>query len=208
MLPLFPLQLVVFPGEFLNLHIFEPRYKQLMQECVEDEITFGIPPFLDGQSGELGVEMALIKVEKRYENGELDVRTRGLGIFIVDEFYRQAPGKLYPAGEVSPLEHSLDGDRRLGGHLLSMVRSLFHLLNIDKELPTDPDSFISYDVGHYVGLSLQQEYELLSMLDENDRRNYLIEHLERMLPVVRETEELRRKAKLNGHFRNIIPPDL
>lgn len=208
MLPLFPLQLVVFPGEFLNLHIFEPRYKQLMQECLEDEITFGIPPFLDGQPGELGVEMALIKVEKRYENGELDVRTRGMGIFSVDKFYRQAPGKLYPAGEVSPLEYSLDGDRRLGGHLLSMVRSLFNLLNIDKELPTDPDSFLSYDVGHYVGLSQQQEYELLGILDENNRRSYLIEHLERMLPVVRETEELRRKAKLNGHFRNIIPPDL
>ena len=106
------------------------------------------------------------------------------------------------------MEYSLDGDRRLGGHLLSMVRSLFNLLNIDKELPTDPDSFLSYDVGHYVGLSQQQEYELLGILDENNRRSYLIEHLERMLPVVRETEELRRKAKLNGHFRNIIPPDL
>jgi ATP-dependent Lon protease len=208
MLPLFPLPLVVFPGEFLNLHIFEPRYKQLMQECIEDEITFGIPPFINGQAAELGVEMALIKVEKQYENGEMDVRTRGVSLFRVDEFYRQAPGKLYPAGEVSPMVYTMEGERRLGGHLLSMVRSLFHLLNIEKEVPTDPDSFISYDVGHYVGLSVQQEYELLCILKENDRRNYLIDHLERMLPMVRETEELRRKAKLNGHFRHIMPPDL
>jgi ATP-dependent Lon protease len=206
MLPLFPLQLVVFPGEFLNLHIFEPRYKQLLNECEEDGITFGIPPFIDGRLGTLGVEMMLLRVEKRYENGELDVRTRGVGLFQVEQFHREAPGKLYPGGIVSTLEYGIDGDRKLGGHLLSMARSLFHLLNINKPLPTDPDSFLSYDIGHYLGLSIHQENELLAILDEDERRKYLISHLEHMLPMVRETEELRKKALLNGHFKNIIPP--
>lgn len=206
MLPLFPLQLVVFPGEFLNLHIFEPRYKQLLNECEEDGITFGIPPFIDGRIGTLGVEMMLLRVEKRYENGELDVRTRGVGLFQVEQFYREAPGKLYPGGIVSTLEYGIDGDRKLGGHLLSMARSLFHLLNINKPLPTDPDSFLSYDIGHYLGLSIHQENELLAILEEDERRKYLISHLEHMLPMVRETEELRKKALLNGHFKNIIPP--
>lgn len=208
MLPIFPLQIVVFPGESLNLHIFEPRYKQLIQECEAEGIPFGIPPYLDGSIMSFGTEISLVQVEKRYANGELDVRTKGAGLFHLDEFFREAPDKLYPGGRVTPLCISWEGDRKLGGHLLSMVRSLFSLLHIEKEIPTDPDSFSAYDIGHYVGLSQRQEYELLCILEESERREYLIEHLERLVPMVRETEELKRKARMNGHFKNIIPPEL
>ncbi|MEO1628994.1 MAG: LON peptidase substrate-binding domain-containing protein, partial [Bacteroidota bacterium] len=45
--PLFPLKLVVYPGEQLNLHIFEPRYKQLIRECEQNKVTFGIPAFIN-----------------------------------------------------------------------------------------------------------------------------------------------------------------
>ncbi len=208
MLPLFPLQIVVFPGETLNLHIFEPRYKQLMLQCESQGLSFGIPPYLDGKIMSFGAEVALVKIEKRYPNGELDVRTRGIGLFHLDEFFREAPGKLYPGGDITRVDIVREGDRKSGGRLLSMVRSLFHLLRIERELPVDPDSFSAYDIGHYVGLSQQQEYELLCIVDESERREYLIEHLERLLPMVRETEDLKRKARMNGHFKNIVPPEL
>ncbi len=208
MFPLFPLQIVVFPGEMLNLHIFEPRYKQLMQDCENQGLTFGIPPYINGRVMSFGTEVALRQVEKRYANGELDVRTQGVGLFHLEEFFRQAPDKLYPGGHVVRVGIVMEGDRKLGGHLLSMVRSLFHLLHIDKELPADPDRFSAYDIGHHVGLSAQQEYELLCLTDESERREYLIAHLERLLPIVRETEEIKRKARMNGHFRNIIPPEV
>jgi len=208
MLPLFPLQIVVYPGEKLNLHIFEPRYKQLMQACENENITFGVVPFLEGRLMSFGTEVALSEVEKKYENGELDVRTRGVGLFHLDEFFKTAPDKLYPVGHVTRVEIVYDSEKKLGGHLLSLARSLFHLLSIEKELPADPDRFSAYDIGHFVGLSQQQEYELLCMAEESERREFLIGHLEQMLPMVRETEELKRKARMNGHFRNIIPPEL
>ena len=63
-LPLFPLQLVVYPGEKLNLHIFEPRYKQLIQECQEQGTTFGIPAFIDSEIMSIGTEIELLKIEK------------------------------------------------------------------------------------------------------------------------------------------------
>lgn len=207
MLPLFPLQIVVYPGEKLNLHIFEPRYKQLMQACENENITFGIVPFLDGRLTSFGTEVVLTEVQKRYDNGELDVRTQGIGLFHLDEFFKTAPGKLYPGGDVTRVDIVYDGTKKLGGHLLSMVRSLFSMLSIEKELPADPDRFLAYDIGHYVGLSQQQEYELLCITQENERREYLIEHLEHLLPLVRETEELKRKARMNGHFRNLTPPE-
>lgn len=208
MLALFPLQIVVFPGESLNLHIFEPRYKQLMEECVTEGITFGIVPYLDGGVMSFGTEITLTRVEKRYPNGELDVRTKGIGLFHLDEFFREAPGKLYPGGRITRVDIAMEGERKLGGHLLSMARSLFHLLHIEKELPADPDSFSAYDIGHFVGLSQRQEYELLCIADESERREYLIRHLESLLPMVRETEELKRKARMNGHFKNIVPPEI
>lgn len=208
MLPLFPLQLVVFPGENLNLHIFEPRYKQLIQECESEGISFGIPPHLDGEVMGVGTEVTLVRVEKRYDSGEMDVRTQGAGIFLLEEFYKKAPGKLYPGGRVARVDIVREGDRKMGGHILSMARSLFHMLGIEKELPADPDGFSTYDIGHFVGLSQRQEYELLCITEETQRREYLIEHLERLLPVIRETEELKRKARMNGHFKHLIPPDL
>ena len=60
-LPLFPLKLVAFPGEQLNLHIFEPRYKQLFRECEENQITFGIPAFIDNKIMDIGTELKLEK---------------------------------------------------------------------------------------------------------------------------------------------------
>ena len=80
-LPLFPLKLVAFPGERLNLHIFEPRYKQLFRECHENQVTFGIPAFINNKIAEFGTELKLDKIEKSYEDGSLDVRTLGIGIF-------------------------------------------------------------------------------------------------------------------------------
>ncbi|NJL77077.1 MAG: hypothetical protein HC892_20750 [Saprospiraceae bacterium] len=109
-LPLFPLQLVAFPGEALNLHIFEPRYRQLIQECETDGITFGIPAFIDGRVQEIGTEIELIAIEKRYGDGKLDVKTKGIGIFKIEEFLSRAPSKLYPGAKVKKIEDDSHGD--------------------------------------------------------------------------------------------------
>ena len=99
LLPLFPLNLVAFPGEKLNLHIFEPRYRELVRDCFTEGLTFGIPPFLDNAVQELGTEMRLLSVEKTHTGGEMDIRTEAIGVFRVRKFLRQAPGKLYAAAE-------------------------------------------------------------------------------------------------------------
>ncbi len=207
MLPLFPLQLVVFPEERLNLHIFEPRYKQLIHECETEGITFGIPAFIDGKVMDVGTEVKLLKVERRYPNGELDIRTQGMGIFRINNFFRTAPGKLYAAAEIERLNvKSESGNYSLAEQILELIRELFTLLNVPKELPKHAADFYTYDWAHHVGLTLEQEYELLCIQHETDRQHYLQKHLERILPRVREVEEIRRKAMMNGHFKNIIPP--
>lgn len=207
-LPMFPLQLVVFPGEHLNLHIFEPRYKQLIQECEEEGITFGIPAYIDGKVMDTGTEIKLLKIEKRYENGELDVKTKGLGIFNIRQFYKTAPDKLYSAADVERLPVQEGGDFITAERILELIQELFSLLNVDKDLPETPNQFRTYDWAHQIGFSLQHEYQLLCMPEEIERQQFMLVHLENILPRVKEIEEIRRKAQMNGHFRNVIPPNV
>lgn len=207
-LPLFPLQLVVFPGEPLNLHIFEPRYRQLMQECEEEGITFGIPAFIGGNMMDVGTEIRLVSVEKRYDNGELDIKTQGIGLFRIQQFYKTAPGKLYSGADVEPLSTDDQSDFATAEKILEQMQQLFELLRVDKSLPENVQDFRTYDWAHHVGFSLQEEYKFLCMLDETKRQEAMLEHLERVLPTVKEMENLRQRVLMNGHFKNIIPPKL
>ncbi len=75
-LPLFPLNLVAFPGETLNLHIFEDRYKELIGDCLEHEAPFGLPAYVENQV-EYGTEVQLVEVVERYDDGRLEHQHAG-----------------------------------------------------------------------------------------------------------------------------------
>src|SRR6185437_16275476 len=100
-IPIFPLNIVVYPGEALNLHVFEPQYKQLIKECIAEKKQFGIPSVADKQMAELGTLMQVTELVKEYDNGEMDVRTRGTEVFRMLEVIRQIPDKLYQGAIVN-----------------------------------------------------------------------------------------------------------
>lgn len=206
LLPLFPLNLVVFPGEKLNLHIFEPRYRQLVRDCIEQELTFGIPPYLDNAMGEIGTEVRILSVEKSYANGELDIRTRGVGVFRLRQFYHQATDKLYAAGQVDDIAQDDEADPLLRDAITAQVRQLYEALGLRKLLLELAPDYRIYDIAHHVGFSTEQEYQLLATTSELERQEIVREHLENILPVVLETERLKERARLNGHFKNLTPP--
>lgn len=205
-LALFPLQIVVFPGEELNLHIFEPRYRQLLHDCEREGITFGIPAYIKGNIREVGTEVRLLKVVKRYENGELDIRTLGMGLFKLNDFQPRLGEKLYAGGEVENLPYDAVEDIALNQRILVLARQLFVLLGISRPLPEEVGHFQTYDIAHHVGFNLEQEYEFLTLREAPARQRFVLEHLETLIPIVEEMERIKEKAKLNGHFRNIIPP--
>ncbi len=206
-LPLFPLNLVVFPGEKLNLHIFEPRYRQLVRDCLESDVSFGIPPFLDNQLSELGTEMRLVNVEKSYANGELDIRSRAVGVFRLRQFQRQAPGKLYAAGQIEEIVQDEESDALLRQIITAQVRQLYEALGLKKLLMELAPDYRIFDIAHHVGFSTEQEYQLLATTSELERQHLVREHLDRTLPVVLETERLKERVRLNGHFKELIPPN-
>jgi ATP-dependent Lon protease len=206
LLPLFPLNLVAFPGEKLNLHIFEPRYRELVRDCFTEGLTFGITPYLDNAVQELGTEMRLLSVEKTHAGGEMDIKTQAVSIFRVQKFFRQAPGKLYAAGQVEDVVQDEEPDLVLRQQIARQVRQLYEALGLHKLLLELDPQFRIFDVAHHIGLSTEQEYQLLGTTAEQERQELVREHLERLLPAVLEAERLKERVRQNGHFKHLQPP--
>lgn len=204
---LFPLQLVVFPGENLNLHVFEPRYRQLVADVEATGKTFLVPTLTDNGMRPTATEVVLTEVANRYPDGESDIRTRGKRIFFLEDFWSILPGKLYPGGRASELPVDFNEDPYLNGEIISLTRNIYDMLNVDKEVRSVADGFRTYDIGHYVGLTLDEEYKLLSLRQAIPRQEFLLEHL-RGIDVQRsEGRRIAARAKLNGHFQELAPPN-
>ncbi len=103
-IPLFPLSLFLLPGDYSQLYIFEDRYKQLINECLEQGMPFGIPFSSKENIGNYGCLVEVTEVPKRYPAGEMDIVIKCLSVFKLGKFNFQKEGKLYPAGSVSVLE--------------------------------------------------------------------------------------------------------
>lgn len=206
-LPLFPLNLVVFPGEKLNLHIFEPRYKQLILECVTSQTTFGIPTFLNNKISTIGTEIKIIEIEKTYPNGEMDVKTKGLGLIHILDFFKLAPNKFYPAGNVESITIDATEDFVLKGQITDCLKQLYSILGLQKLFIENFDNYKIFDIAHHVGLNTEQEYSLLVCQTERERQQIVLDHLQKIVPLVLQTEKLKDRVKMNGHFKNETPPN-
>lgn len=202
-IPIFPLGIVVYPGETLNLHIFEPRYRQLISECLATGKPFGIPTVLDGRLGEFGTLVRVAALRQQYEDGKMDISTEGLAVFRILEVIRDVPDKLYDGAIVSypPNEQRPLPDRI--GPVAAALRELHRLLQVNKPFPAADAELLSYQLAHLAGMNLEEEYEVLQLLQEDQRIERLKRHLQKVVPVVKEMEALKEKIKLNGHFREL-----
>ena len=202
-IPLFPLAIVVYPGEDLNLHIFEPRYKQLILDCKESKKHFGIPAVINNHVSELGTLMELVEITMLYDNGEMDIKTRGIKVFRILELLKEVPEKLYGGAIVNYPHNEANGNRALMEKVIAGVRQLHKILKVKKTFNKGDNELWSYEVAHHAGLSINEEYEVLGLMHELQRQEYLKRHLLKVLPVVSEMESLKSRIQLNGHFKNL-----
>jgi len=202
-IPIFPLGIVVYPGETLNLHVFEPRYKQLITECYAETKPFGIPVVLKKGIGELGTSMAITEIVSVYPDGKMDIRTEGLKVFRLLEVVKNIPDKLFGGAIVHYPENHHRKNMLMIKKIVLQIRELHALLNVTKDFKKPDDELMSYDIAHHAGLSLEEEYELLGLLNETHRLEYLKRHLNKIIPIVAGTENLKEKIQLNGHFREL-----
>ncbi|WP_420319928.1 LON peptidase substrate-binding domain-containing protein [Flagellimonas sp.] len=204
-LPLFPLQTVFFPGETVPLHIFEERYKQLIRDCREEAITFGIPVFIDNTIA-YGTEVQLAEVVTTYENGEMDVVCVARQVFRILSFENQIEGKLYAGGEVEFLDSENSVDEKLKLEVMQKIESLYELMDVPfTKIPEK--QFNSYILAHKMGLSFEQEYQLLQIASETDRLLFIRKHLDTTTTVLTEINRTKDIIEMNGHFKNFDPLD-
>lgn len=206
-IPIFPLNIVAYPGEQINLHVFEPRYKELIQECHTEGKNFGIPVVYENKILDYGTEMQLDHIEKVYPNGEMDIKIKGVSVFHLLELIKDVPGKQYSGAIVAEQPNILDRHSRLFAEFETLTAALFELLDIQKEIYKPGFELSSFKLGHYIGFDFKDEYELLRHPRETSRQKLMVEHIKKILPGVEQIQEIKERAKLNGHFRMINPPE-
>lgn len=202
-IPIFPLGIVVYPGELLNLHIFEPRYKQLINECFVNKKPFGLPPVINNRISEMGTMMEVTEISKTYNDGKMDIKTRGTQVFRILEMVEQLPGKLYSGAIVNYPAITKDGSASLMKKVLNGIREIHKTLNVSKDFHKPDAELNSYDVAHHAGLSMEDEYHLLELEHELHRQEFLKRHLAKVQPIMAEMDILKGKIKMNGHFKNL-----
>ncbi len=205
-LPLFPLGLVCFPDERLPLHIFEPRYREMVGRCVRDKVPFGIVLIEEDRLSRVGCLVRVEEVVETRPDGTFDIVVRGQQRFEIqtvhtDQRYLTGDGRMLD-------ETATPADQALRARVIAQHMRLLELAG----RPLRPALYegardLSYLIAHNAGLSLAQKQELLELSSQNQRLTYLSKHLESFIPRVEEAETLRRKIGSNGHFPDFPAQD-
>ena len=202
-IPIFPLGIAVFPYEKLNLHIFEPRYKQLINDTIQSKKPFGIPVVLNGKISEIGTLVEVVEISKTYENGEMDIKTRGMSIFNILEIIREIPEKLYSGAIVSYPTNNTNAMPALIEKIKDEITLLHNILTVNKTIQAENRELLSYDFAHHIGMTIEDEYNFMQLMREDQRLEWIRRHLKKVIPILTQMEELKSKIRLNGHFRNL-----
>lgn len=190
LIPMFPLTLLPLPGELVPLHIFEPRYRQLLSDAEASDISFGIFLNHDCNVNKLGALMKLESVVKRYPGGESDIVVRGIDIFSMDRLYRTYKSKLYPGGDI---RHWHVNTQAMPGVELY---ELFLVFQEKRRINKHFTAFTLYQLATELNLDIYDRYRLLTMPEEK-RERFLLRQLHFLLHVIRHEENSRDVYHLN-----------
>jgi Lon protease-like protein len=198
LLPLFPLDAVLLPGAPLPLHVFEPRYKEMIGECLERKQPFGVLRAKDGEVAEIGCTAEILNVVKKYDDGRMDIITEGRLRF---EVMQLNPVRSFLQAEVFYLR---DDPGAATGEQISRAVDLhgeiMKLAGSEPESVSDAnDHELSFHLAGSLPLDLDFKQTLLGMKSEPERLQAVITFFENILPNVRRTLHVRRKAGGNGH---------
>lgn len=185
-LAIFPLQMVLFPGEPVPLHIFEPRYKELIAECQDSGITFGIPTVINGQVSRYGTEVRLERILHVADNGEMDVIVRGIRVFEISDIQEEVPGRLYSGAQVEWIsDQTTPAPKADRENAITLFNTIQRLLDLDRTIENVSTESLSWQLAPYIGLPLGNRVELLSIPAERKRVDYLVHHMERIVNMLK-----------------------
>jgi Lon protease-like protein len=198
LLPIFPLPLVLFPTIPLPLHIFEPRYKEMVTECLEQNTVFGIVHAKQEEMAEVGCTARILDVIKRHEDGRLDILTQGQRRF---EIVRVNQERSFLRAEVTYFEdEGTDAAGEAREQLLHLHKQLLALSGEqNSEIPSEGAPALAFEVAARVPLDLEFKQSLLTLHSEAERVSTLIAYYQALIPKISRALHIRTKAGSNGH---------
>jgi len=199
LLPLFPLEVVLLPGTPLPLHIFEPRYKEMIGECRANDAPFGVVRTLEEEIAEIGCTAEIVSVTKEYPDGRMDLVAEGRKRFEVlglnrERSYLRAEILLVPDEPGAPAQE--DRDRAIQAHL-----EILTLAGAVQDLAAAEPKALSFYLAGSLPLDLDFKQKLLAMRSEGQRIQAVVAYLESILPNLRRAARARERAGGNGHAR-------
>lgn len=182
-LPLFPLNIVVFPLSKYPLHIFEERYKKLINKCIQEKSGFGIVAKLKDEISSIGVYVEVTDIIKTYSSGEKDIIVTGK-----KRFYRKSLSMHKDGYYISDIDvfEDINSDINfiLYDELVEKLKSLFNKFNLhlDKSYwqNLENSKLKAFKVAEKSGLTIEQQQQLLAMQNENNRITFLIDHIQQL----------------------------
>jgi Lon protease-like protein len=200
---LFPLGMVLLPTEQVPLHIFEPRYRTLIGECLEEEREFGLVFADEDGLRAIGTRAAVTEVLERFDDGRLNVVVEGRERFRLVEV-NDAESDTYHTGEIEPVVDQADpADTDAKDRALTLFRRLVELTSAEVEEPEEEDEQLSFALAARFEFAPAVKQELLQSTSERLRLARLCELLEGAVEVVARQQEIAARAQTNG---KVDPP--
>ena len=198
LLPLFPLDVVLLPGTPLPLHIFEPRYKELVSECLDRKKLFGVVRAKEEGVAEIGCTAEIITIAKKYPDGRMDIVTEGRERFEVIQVNQE---RSFLQAEVLYLQDEPgDATAEEIARALKLQGEISYLAGTQSASPPATEtSRLSFNLIAPLPLDLDFKQTLLGMKSEAERVQAIISYFEAILPNLRRTVRVRQKAGGNGH---------
>jgi len=197
LLPLFPLELVLLPGTPLPLQIFEPRYKEMIRECISTEAPFGVVRAFEEGIAEVGCTAEIITVTKEYPDGRMDLICEGRKRFEVievnrDRSFLQAEVRIVPDDPEAAAQEERVKAVQLHLEILSLAGAV-------QDLSAADQNQLSFYLAGSLPLDLDFKQKLLAMRSEAQRIQAVAAYLETILPQLKRAARARQTAGGNGH---------
>ncbi|HYR03169.1 MAG TPA: LON peptidase substrate-binding domain-containing protein [Syntrophobacteria bacterium] len=203
-IPLFPLEVVLLPHISLPLHIFEERYKLMIGECLAEDREFGVVYFDGSEVKKVGCSAKITRVLKRYDDGKMDIVTRGEKRFLLRKLSDEKP---YLQGEVTYFDdegeeytEEIDRAAREGIQLLRRVYGFMRKeLTLD-EIPERDLQTLSFVIAGNQGFTLEEKQRLLEMTSTGERLVACVECLKEVLHRMKIGEQVKEIISGNGNL--------
>ena len=201
MIPLFPLPVVLFPGSALPLHIFERKYKLLINRSLRKGLEFGVNFTEENRMADVGCTATVDRVLRRYDDGRLDIVVRGGRRYRLRDVDMKR--EAYFVGSIEFIEPEREPlDSALAQETVDLHNALIHLVYKSQEHQVSPGEAIeglSFLLAQKAGMSLLKRQQLLELKTENERLKALRDHLVEVLPKLKEVEEIQRVVQGDGY---------